>query len=442
MRDVIVIGAGLAGLVVAHRLRARGVDVQVVERGPVYGGHVRTVRRAGWRHEWGPNSFIGSHDALFTLAHELGLTPLEAKAAARHRYLFVDGRLQRLPEGPAEAVTSPLLPTTAKLRLLAEPLTFSKARDDESVGEFFERRLGREVVERFVDAFVSGVYAGDVTQLGMAAAFPRVWALVREHGSLFKGAVAGAKNREAHPRRGTWSFPTGLGELSDALAKPLEDRLELGADFLVERESGAWRVGPHRAPNLVVATPAHAASTLLQREAPALAAELADLRYGPIVGVHLLFKTDAIRHSLDGFGMLVPRREGLRILGVVWSSSMFPVCEPGHTALTVFVGGARDAGALDLDDTQLLALVTRDLKAAIGVEGAPVDVSIVRHPKAIPQYSTRFLPWRERVRSLVRHQPGLHVAGNWLEGVSMNETILQAESIASTVATALGKGGH
>jgi oxygen-dependent protoporphyrinogen oxidase len=433
MTDVLVVGAGLAGLSAAHRLQQLGADVRVVERSAVAGGHVRTIVRDGWRCEWGPNSFLGGAAALHGLSAELGLVPVEARAAAKKRYLFLDGKLQALPASPAEALTSPLLPASAKLRLLAEPLQRTKPRDDETVREFFEKRLGREVTDRFVDAFVSGIYAGDISTIGVAAAFPKLVALVREHGSLAQGAVAAMRASSGPAKRGTFSFDGGLGTLATTLAAKLGGRLELSADYAVRRTARGWSVGPHEAPELVISAPAPAAAKLLADDAPALSQELTGVSYAPMTGVHLLFPADALRAPFDGFGFLIPRREGVRMLGCVWSSALFDVATGGRLALTCFIGGAHDPEAIALSDDALISEVRRDLRRTMGLEAAPLDRVVVKHAHAIPQYGVRHLAWRARVEALVAAQPGLSLVGNHLEGVSMNDTVTQADRVARAV---------
>lgn len=438
MAEVIVIGAGLAGLVVTHRLATAGVDVVALERAEVAGGHVRTVQRDGWRHERGPNSFLGSATPLFTLAEELGLEPVQARPQANRRYLYLDGALERLPESPKEALASSLLPPRAKLRLLGEPLTFSKARDEESVREFFESRFGPQVVERLVDPFVSGVYGGDVAQLGISSAFPKLYAMAKEHGSILRAAMALGRRRPPG-RKGTWSFPGGLGDLTNALVGRIGERLRVNEHVLVRRRGEQWVVGGRTAKALVIAAPAWATARLVHGELPALAAELAALDYAPMVGVHLKYRHSDIPSPFDGIGLLIPRSEGPRTLGVLWPSVIFDVCAPGDATITSFIGGAHDRGAVGLGDEELARVATRDLRRTMGIASAPSDVSVVRHERAIPQYSTRHGPWRTRVGRIVDATPGLHLTGNWLEGVSMGDTVAHAERTAHTVLRALGR---
>lgn len=439
MADVIVVGAGLAGLVTAHRLSKLGVDVQVVEHAEVAGGHVRTETLDGWRHEHGPNSFLGSAEPMFALANELQLTPVQAHAAANTQYLFLDGSLKKLPQTAAEMVVSPLLPARAKMRLLAEPMSRAKARDDESVRDFFERRFGPNVVDRFVEPFVSGIYGGDVSELGVAAAFPRLYAMANEHGSLLRAAYAHARRNESAPRKGTYSFAGGLGDLTERLASGLEDRTHLNERVLVRRRCGEWLVGKHRARTLVLASPAWATARLIHGELPTLGAELTAIDYAPMVGVHLLYRRDAIAHPLDGQGFLIPRSEGPRTLGVLWPSAMFDVCDADHAVITSFVGGVLDRGAVGLESKELVSIVRRDLRRMMGVAVAPEASSVVKHKRALPQYSTRHVPWRSRVTGIAARQAGLYLTGNWLEGVSMGDTVAHAEKTATAVFTSFSE---
>lgn len=439
MADVVVIGAGIAGLSAAHRLLSLGADVRVVESSARVGGHLSTVRRAGWRHELGPNSFIGRATAMFDLADELGLKPVEARPVSGKRYLFLDGALRALPTNPLVLLASSLVPASAKVRLLTEPLRSPPVRDDESVHEFFSNRLGPDFTNRFVDAFCSGIYAADITRLGMEAAFPQVFQATRDRGSLVRGLASSMKSSGTAPRRrGTWSFAGGLGDLADALSRRLEGRIDLSMDVTLERENGAWRVGPHRAEQVILATPAPVSADLVESHAALLASELRAVRYNPVVGVHVLLKRDDVPMPLDGFGFLVPRNEGLRLLGVIWSSALFDVCPPDCAALTCILGGGTDPTLIDASDEEIITHVRDDLRRSMGIQASPLDVSIVRIRRGIPEYQTDHVQHRARMELLFREQQGLTLAGNYLEGVSMNDTILAADRAAREVFERLG----
>jgi oxygen-dependent protoporphyrinogen oxidase len=439
MADVIVIGAGLAGLAAAQRLLARGVDVQVVEKGPVAGGAVRTVQREGWRHEWGPNSFLASAEALRQLGEDAGVPAVAARPAAKKRYLFIDGKVQSLPANPIAAASSPLLPAADKIRFLAGAFKEGKPQVNDSVREFFEPRIGKEATDRFVDAFVSGIYAGNISEMGMAAAFPKVFDMAVANGSLSKSVVAMLRSPKGKATvRGTFSFAGGLGDLPAGLTKKLGARLQLNADVSLSREGQLWRAGDFTAPTIIVASPAWATAQLVSPFAPELSGRLSEIQYNPIAGVHLLFRRDDIPHALDGFGFLIPRREQVRILGCIWSSALFDVCAPAHFAMTCFVGGAHDPAAMSLSDDHLISQVQTDLKKTMGIRAAAIDSNVVRHAKGIPQYGRTHLQQHAAIRKLTAELPGLVLAGNYFDGISMNDTVVRGQIAADEALALLG----
>jgi oxygen-dependent protoporphyrinogen oxidase len=383
---------------------------------------------------------------MFALASELGLTPVRARDAARKRYLFADGRLQSLPSNPLGLATTGLVSWETKAKVVTEPLRSRAIPEDESIHAYFADRLGASFADRFVDAFVSGIHAGDARQLGLSAAFPRLYAKVASHGSLIRGALGGggrsddASNEPRGGRRGTWSLEGGLGALSETLARSLGARLRLDADVRLDRDGDGWRVGDERTRAVAIAAPAFAAATLLARHHAGLASELAGVDHVPMAGVHLLYPRSALTRPLDGFGFLVPRQEGPRTLGCIWSSAMFDVADDHHVAFTSFLGGAHDRDVLALSDEALVETAHGDLVRALGLSSRPSDASVVRHARAIPQMSTAHTARLRRVEVFERETPGLFLTGNWRAGVSMADTVAHANATAARVATFLAAG--
>lgn len=444
MIDTIVIGAGISGLVAAYRLQREGRDVLLLEADDRPGGVIRTRRVDGFLVEQGPNS-VRMTDELERLAADLGLDGELLYGDARApRYVFHRGKLQRAPMGPASLVTTSLLSARAKLRLLAEPFARSPRDGGEpTIAEFVTRRLGREVHDVLVSAFVSGVYAGDTTRLSADAVFPKLVELERAHGSLVRGGIAAlrAKRREAPPpgdapkRRPLTlaSFATGLARLPERIGEALGDSLllsepaaavERAGDRFVVRTGG----GDREAARLVVATPAGAAAALLRPLSPRLAELLEGVEYPPLASVSLAYERDEVSHPCDGFGFLAPRAAGLRTLGAIFGSSLFPGRAPeGWHAFTCFVGGATDPGAGALDDGELVAQVAADLGRAVGARGEPRVLSVTRWPRAIPQYT---LGHRARVAEMEREaaSAGVRLLGNYLHGVSVGECVAAASA--------------
>ncbi|MEP6471792.1 MAG: protoporphyrinogen oxidase [Acidobacteriota bacterium] len=431
----VVVGAGLSGLVAAHALAARGEDVLLLEESPRPGGVVRTEERDGWLLELGPNT-VRPTPELWSLVESLGLEP-EAMLADPRLPRFVDfgGRLHALPGSLSGMVSSRLLSTRGKLRLLAEPLVPRGDASRETVREFVTRRLGPEVAERLVEPFVSGIWAGRSDRLSLAEAFPLLARWESQSGSLTRGALAGllrmpkAKRSE---RRGLVSFRHGLETLPRRLAESLGGRARFGARVeSVRRDAGVWRLevagSDVVADRLCIATAAPEAARLVAGVDADSAAALSAIPHPPLVVLHL---STPAAGGLRGFGHLVVPQPARRILGAIWSSSIFPGRAPaGRSLLTVFLGGVRDPDAIDLDDDALRDVAARDLAAALGIPADFGAVRVTRYPRAIPQYDAGH---RSRLETLARAEarlPGLSFLGSYRGGVSVGDVVRQALAI-------------
>lgn len=451
--STIIIGGGLFGLTLGYRLMRRGEDVTVLEGEDRAGGNVRTLRREGFLLEAGPNTFMDRDPSLRTLAEELGLGPRLRKsaAAAKRRFLYLDGVLHEAPSSPQGLLTSRMLPFWSKLRVLAEPLTFKRARDDESLASFGRRHVGRVATERILDAVQLGIYAGDPERLSVRAAFPRIWTLEREHRSLMLAALRARGAQKALPSRtGTdaiFTFDEGLQTLTDALAEKLGPRLRLnarvssveplpkGTSSLPKRHSepGAPAVrvrhtlGLTEAQRVVLALPSNAAARLTRDHLPALATALEAQTYAPLAVVHLGYL--GLTAPPQGFGVLIPHRERLPLLGVLYISSAFPFRAPeGGTLLTCMLGGARHPEVLALDDAQLLSLARTSVRKVLGIDTTPTLMELVRWAPGIPQYQMGHHEWLARVQSAC--PPGLLVGGNAYEGVGLVDCVRHANVLA------------
>lgn len=433
MASVGVVGAGPAGLAAAYRLMLLGHDVRAYEASDRAGGSVRTERRDGFLAEHGPNSIQAPTDAVARLLRELGLDErrVDASPLARTRYVVRDGRPQPLPVSPLALLTSRVFSARAKLAFLTEPLGSQPPPGDESVAGFVRRRFGQEFLDYAAGPFVSGIYAGDPEALSMRHALPRIHAWEREHGSVLKGAMKAA--RGAGRLRGApvlMSFRDGMAELTGRIAAALGERIRLRAPVTrVRRGDHGWTVDaagetiPHDA--LVLAAPAHALADLqLDATQGHRLAELAAIPHPSVAILVLGFRRDQVTHPLDGFGMLVPAVERRRILGVVFSSTLFPHRAPAeHVTLTVIAGGARqpDVAALALDALQDLAM--GELGALLGVSGTPVFRAHARWPRAIPQYILGYDRFTAVLDAIEAANPALRFAGSYRKGVALPDTL-------------------
>lgn len=451
MGETIVVGAGIAGLAAAHRLVEAGDrSVLVLEAADRLGGNIRTTRADGFTIEWGVNGFLDSVPETLALAGALGLTVVRANASASVRYLYRGGRLRPVPMKPQRFLGSDLLSLRGRLRVLGEPLVRAGADGDETIFDFAERRIGREAAEILVSAMVSGVYAGDARRLSLASTFPKMAEMEREHGSLTRAMIAKARARRRNGQpRGAGGGPAGpsgtLSSFEDGMETLIEklaarvgrdrirtctpvDRVEpLGAGYRVRTGRGE----SFSAGQVVVAAPARAASSFLHPLDPVLAAELAGIEYAPLAVLALAYRDEDLPAPLAGFGFLAPPEQGLRILGCLWDSSIFSNRAPlGWALVRAMIGGARDPGAADLPEEELLQAVRRDLAVSMGIAAAPRWHRVFRHPLGIPQYVVGHAARLSRIEERRSRWPGLMLSGNSYRGVSVNHCVAEAARLA------------
>jgi len=403
-----VLGAGISGLAAAWKLRRDGHEATVFEASGRAGGNIRTERISGCLVEWGPNGFLDNEPRTLELVRALGLESrvVRARPEAAVRFVWRAGRLRALPSSPGKFLGSDCMPLAGRLRLLLEPFARKAPGGDESVFDFAARRIGRAAAEILVDSFVTGVYAGDPTRLSLRSAFPRLHALEAKHGSLLRGA----KGRGFGPPGVLTSFDGGLATLVDALADGLDVRYEARIDRV---ERGAFD-------GVLCALPAPRAAPLLGGD---LGEEVAAIPTAPVVVVATVFR--APLDVPDAFGFLAPRGQGLRILGTLYDSSIFPGRAPeGFRLFRTMVGGRRDPEALSLDDGAILDLVFADLRRVWGRVPDPVEARLFRHPLGIAQYEIGHGDRLARIDALT--PSWLRLSGSSYRGVSLNSCVKEA----------------
>jgi oxygen-dependent protoporphyrinogen oxidase len=461
-RRVVVVGAGVAGLAAAWRIREqaerRGADIEltVLEAADQVGGKIASVREEGYLCETGPNGFLDNEPATLRLVDDLGLGEdlQRSNDTARRRFLVRNGVLVEMSMNPVKFLKSPLLSRKAKWRMAME--FFIRARRDErdeSVGDFGRRRLGREFTEVMLDSMVSGIYAGDVDRLSVKAAFPKVADLEAEHGGLFKGMFARQRQNRRKKKRSSegavqtgpagvlHSFREGMGQPIRALAEGLgPEVVRTGAAVRrVDREGFIWRIElatgrTLEADVVVMTTPAPVTAGALRRSIPAAANALDQI---PIAGVHVVcmgFGVSQVGADTEGFGALIPRSEGIRTLGAIFSSSTFSGRAPlGRILLTCMIGGRHDPAANDLDDAQLRETVLEELSPILGLIGDPEFSRVFRWARGIPQYELGHLEHVATARDAAAEAGGMFLGGNSIAGVSFNQCIAHAEDLGETV---------
>lgn len=442
--DAVVVGAGISGLTTAFRLARGGMRVAVLEAAERVGGAIETAAQGAWRFELGPNTVVESDESVGRLIRDSGLEGerIVAAPAAKRRYLYKGGRLVPLPANLASFFRSPLFPAAAKLRLLREPWVGRPPEGtEESVAQFVRRRLGPAFLDDLVGPFVSGVYAGDPEQLSVRWAIPRLHELEREHGSLIRGMVArrsGAARKKAGPRGAMFSFREGLQDLPRRLAREIGDVRTGVAARQIARDGEGFRIdtsaGAVVARQVVLAVPADVAGRLLEAATSGASLLLGEIPYAAVAVVSLGWRREAAGHPLDGFGFLVPRKEGLRTLGCLFPSTIFPGRAPeGHVALAAFAGGRTDPEIAGWDEDRIAAAVIAELRGPLSLRGAPAFQLVRRWPRAIPQYELGHGRFVARAKEIEQSLPGLRLAGNYLSGVSVPDCVKNGTVLAEEI---------
>ena len=499
MKSVAIIGAGIAGLTAAFYLKRAGVPVTVFEAGAQAGGVIQSLRRDGFLAEFGPNTILETSPKIAQLVRDAGLETrrLNPDPKAEARYVVCYKRPIAMPGSPLGFFTTKLFTAKAKLAVLREPFVAPR-RDgvEESIAQFVVRRFNQEFLDHAIDALVAGIYAGDPHRLSLTHAFPKLKALEDNYGSLIKGQIfgAGARKRSgevAKDRAPKFSFDEGLQVLPDTLAAQLGDTVKLNTTVtkLTQTADGwaltlsegrvprapltAHEIGDSQRSSLRETRVEHSAVIYCgtafrlaelkvmcgraalprslemgaaQQHRPTEDKELepldlspfSEIRHPPVASVVLGFRREDVAHPCEGFGMLIPKIEGFKILGTIFSSSLFPNRAPtGHLTLTSYIGGERYPELALLPAEKLVALVCEDLRVLLGVTGKTTFEHCVLYPKAIPQYNVGYGRYRELMNEIENKAAGLFFAGHYRDGVSLGDTIVSGVNIVERVEKSL-----
>ncbi|MBV9080204.1 MAG: protoporphyrinogen oxidase [Elusimicrobia bacterium] len=438
VHDVIVLGAGIAGLTVAYRARQAGKSVRLFEKSSRAGGPIRSERVDGYLLEHGPSTVL-PREEIMSLVQHLDLDDkLLFSPPGLPRFVRFHGKLRQVPTSPAEFLASGLLSVPGRLRVLIEPLVRRRKNGgDETLLAFARRRLGAEAAERLVAPLVSGVWAGDAGALSAGSAFPSLRDWEKRYGSLAVGAVASRRSskKTSAPKR-LMSFYDGLETLPRAIAQALSNEITLNAPATELRPGPVWtvRAGDHEAKgrSVVVTVPAFEAAPLVAPFAADAALALGQIPYAPVAVLHLGIPADRVGRAPHGFGYLVVPSEPSDILGCLWSSTLFGGRAPeGRHLLTVIMGGARRPDLAALPENELVARALGDLRDIMKVSGRPDFIRVARHPQGIPQYTVGHADRIETISKAEQTFPGLRFAGNYIAGISVGDVIRHAAALAA-----------
>ncbi|MBZ0221290.1 MAG: protoporphyrinogen oxidase [Candidatus Methylomirabilis sp.] len=478
MKRVVIIGGGIAGLATAWSLREQesegsAFEIVLLERNDRFGGNIQTEKKDGFLIEGGPDCFLSEKPWAMQLCKRIGLSGKFLPTNDKNRKTFVlsGGRLHVLPEGVILMIPTKILPL-ATSSLISWPGKMRMAMDlfvpkrkgggDESLGDFVRRRLGKEALEKIAEPLVAGVHAGDPETMSVRASFPKFVQLEEESGSLIRGMIKKMAQAAAHRKpaqAGGQSAPggrvtmfmtlkDGLSELIETLTSGLEGMertvLRKGVQAVsIEKAGAGYRVtleggGSIGADAVIVAAPAWAAASILKGEDAALSEKLLTIPYVSTATVSIAFKKKDIKHPMNGFGFVVPKVEGRKIMAATWTSVKFAGRAPDDSVLIrCFVGGSKNAELVSLGDAEMIKLVREELRDIMGIGAEPVLAKVFRWRNSMPQYT---IGHEERVAWIderLKNHPGLYLAGSAYYGIGISDSIRYGEVVAKRVVNQL-----
>jgi protoporphyrinogen/coproporphyrinogen III oxidase len=456
MKDAIIIGGGVTGLTTGYRLvHEHGLDAVVLEKEKNAGGKARTELQEGFTTEMGTNGWLDKEPAMGALIQDLGKTDLiqTSDESASHRYIFRSGYLQELYMHPLKFMTSSALPIGARLRVALEPFIAKRTDEsDETLADFADRRLGRVARELLIGPMASGVYAGDPSRMSLRSCFAKVHALENNYGGLIKGMIALKKEKRARgedpnsvqagPSGRLTSMKGGVQDLIDALVESLRERLLTGVSVAsIHKKEDGFAVHDQNgeifeAKTVISAAPAWAAAQYLSSLDHDAADAFQQIPYPSLDVVCLGFPKSAVPRNLFGFGFLVPRNQGVTILGSLWTSSIFPGRAPeGYVLLRNMIGGMLNPEVADWDEEKVVRTVRKELDTILGIDGnqKPTFQKIFRHPRAIPQYHVGHSELKRRIQHAEKRHPGFFASGNAIKGIGMIDCVRESNDTAKSV---------
>jgi oxygen-dependent protoporphyrinogen oxidase len=466
MKRTIIIGGGISGLAVAHRLLELGQtqNLTIIEASSRLGGTLKTEHRDGFLLERGPDSFISEKPAALELVKRLGLENELIQTNEQHRRSFIvrQGKLRPVPEGfqllaPTRLwpfIASDIFSLSGKVRMAADlllPRRSDNGNNDESLASFVRRRLGQEALDRMAQPMVGGIYTANPETLSLRATLPRFLDLEQQHRSIIlgmwrKGRTAKAAAGVSGARYSLFlSFANGMETVVRSLQQKILDcrlpivdcRLGTKARQIIRADSG-WTIvtdnGAFEADSVCLAVPAYTAAELLRGESLQLAAQLKQIQFASTATINFAYRRDQIKHPLDGFGFVVPFIEKRSLLACTFSNVKFSGRAPeGHVLLRAFVGGALQPEMFALDDDEMKRRVQQDLKDLLDIQGGPLFAELSRWTRSMPQYEVGHLDRVAEIEKQVATLPGLTLAGNSYRGAGIPDCIHSGESAAESM---------
>ncbi|WP_226038043.1 protoporphyrinogen oxidase [Aquibacillus saliphilus] len=458
-KQIAIVGGGIAGLTAAYYLQKEinehqlPYKIKLIEANNELGGKIRTVKKDGYMIERGPDSFLKRKQSAARLVKEVGLENDLVGNGTGGSFILVNNKLHRMPSGsfmgiPTEVrpfLFSSLFSTKGKLRAAYDfVLPRGEQISDQSLGKFFRRRFGDELVENLIEPLLSGIYAGDIDDLSLMATFPNFYRLEQEHKSLVKGlqATMPKKKKTKGPKPSMfYSLKNGLQSLVEAVEAELTEGVVTKNTTVdhIERKENHYHLllgngEVYKADAVVLATPFFATNRILSQYD--FMDPLKEMKATSVANVALAFDASAIKKDIDGTGFVVSRNSDYRITACTWTHKKWPetTAPKGKALLRCYVGRPGDEGVVDLSDEEIVDIALKDLNKTMNITEKPEFSVVTRWKNAMPQYSVGHKERIDKVTEQIKENlPGVYLAGGSYRGIGIPDCIDQGEAAVASV---------
>lgn len=437
-KKTIILGGGISGLSAAWYLHKAEIPFTLFEKEAATGGVISSSVVEDTVLDFGPNSLRDRTGALREIAEEAGIAEdlIQISEAFKTRFIVRYGELQALVTSPKALFTTKVLSAKGKLRVLAEPFIPKGPAGDESVGDFLERRIGKEVVDYLVDPIFSGIYAGDIYRMSKKEALTKPADYEQEFGSLFWGALRAEKKKNSVEPM-VLSFRKGIQQLTEAISDKISEHIvheevtglrKVDTGFQVQTENQMIE-----AERVISCLPAHSLANILEFD-PQLADVLSNINYSPMLSTQVIYDESTVDIPQLGFGFLIPRKEQIRLLGAISKSTIFPeLSGEGKAHFTLLTGGANDIKVLNESVGEIEKEVLKEFEWLTGIKAKPLRVMSRLWPEAIPQLEVGYGANRKQFRRAEEEYPGFHIGGNYRWGISVPDCIAGARDLSANL---------
>src|SRR3990167_2946474 len=446
MKDVIIIGAGIAGLSAGFELYKKKIDFQILETSDRVGGVIETLKIEDFLIENGPHTFSSMSKETLDLIKELGIEDLltEANPSSKKRYVYLNNQLIPVPSSLFEFFKSEILSREGK-KTVFEELFIKKEEKEETVEEFISRRFGREVLKNLIQPFLNGVYAGDVKKLSANAVFPRLKSLENNYKSIILGSIFSSGFKNSFKKLTLYSFKNGMETLPKEIHEQIKSKVTLNAkdieitrakDFFVVTFKVNNKPISYTTNSVLLSIPAYKIPEFSYLLPDEYLNNFLQIEYLPVASITQVVDKSKIKKELDGFGYLCAKEPHKKLLGTIWSSVIFPERAPqDKVLLTSYLGGTYHKKVTDQSIEEISNLTTKEVAETLDIK----DTNSIRtlnvkiYNNALPQYNIGHIERVSRIENLMDRNYGLFFTGNYLYGISINDTIKTSKSVVQKI---------